>query len=72
MSFTMGPRTDVDEYRMRSSARYKGDRVHHHNRQIGSREYEFSRVEWGNGEVSLTVWLAGTTVAVHKWDGWKD
>jgi hypothetical protein len=72
MSVAIGPRTDVEEYRMRGSARYKGDLVHHHTRRIGSTEYDFSRVEWGNGEVSVTVWLAGTTVAVHKFDGWRE
>ncbi|MET8111203.1 hypothetical protein [Streptomyces prasinus] len=71
-SSTIGPRYDVEEYRMRSSARYRGDLVHHHTREIGRRKYDFSRIEWGNGDVTVTAWIAGTTIAVHAWDGTWD
>ncbi|MGW5130861.1 hypothetical protein [Streptomyces sp. NPDC004135] len=67
-TISIGPRTDVEDYRMRSvPGGYKGDLVHHHAREIGRRRFDFSRVEWGDGTVTVTAWIAGTTNAVHQW-----
>lgn len=68
MAFHIEPRHSVESYRMRSVAGgYRGDYVTAWSRRIGGKLYDFSRVQWGTGETSVTAWIGGTTEVVHRW-----
>ncbi len=66
--FKISERRRVENYRMRSSADYPGDLVERHERVINGHRYEFSRVQWGDGSVSVRSWIGGTTITTHDWE----
>lgn len=45
-----------------------GTRFQHHERTINGNAYEFSRITWTDGRVSLRVYRAGTTQLVHSFN----
>lgn len=72
MSFTIGRREDVETYRMRSvPGGYPGDLVRRHTREINGKRFEFARVEWGTGEVTVTVSPERTTEILHDFQSSK-
>jgi hypothetical protein len=66
---SIGPRTDVEEYRMRSVVGgYRGDKVHHHDREINGTRYRFTHIRWGDGDVTLIVRTDDSSEHQHRWD----
>lgn len=72
MTFRIGPRTDVETYRMRKSPTYKGDYVETHTRMINGKPFDFSRVFWGDGTVSVCARIGGQVTEVKYWEGAPD
>lgn len=64
----IGPRTAVQRYPMRGHAGRGSDWVECFRRRIGSGSYDFSRVKWAHGGVSVRAYVGGTTVLVHEWE----
>jgi hypothetical protein len=60
--FHMSGRSDVERYRMRGT-----DYVESYSRTINGTEYEFSRVTWANGEVTVCAWRHNDSTPVHMW-----
>lgn len=46
----------TEQYRMRASAQYPGDRVKRRVREINGRRYEFTRIVWGDGSVTVRAY----------------
>ena len=66
---SIGPRTEVEDYRMRSVAGgYVGDLVHHHEREINGTRYRFTHIRWGDGDVTFIVRTSDSPDFVHRWD----
>ncbi|MFJ3775244.1 hypothetical protein ACIPX0_26470 [Streptomyces sp. NPDC090075] len=66
---SIGPRTEVEDYRMRSVAGgYSGDLVHHHKREINGTEYRFTHIRWGDGDVTFIVRTSDSPDFLHRWD----
>lgn len=59
----------TESYRMRSSARYKGDYVQGRVLRIGDKRFESSRVFWADGTVTVYVTPYGKTNRLHEWEG---
>jgi len=57
-------------YNMRGNGRLPSDRVECHSRLINGHLYDFSRVRWANGDVTVRVWDGRTTIVRHKWESW--
>ncbi|AVO22552.1 hypothetical protein PBI_PAEDORE_69 [Streptomyces phage Paedore] len=69
MSFKIGERQNEDTYRMRSVAGgYPGDIVRGFTRVINGTEYAFSRIEWGNGAVTVGAMKKGETEHAHYFE----
>lgn len=63
----IGPRRLEESYRMRSSTTYKGDMVESHTRRINRKDFDFSRVHWADGSITVTAYEANTTNKIHCW-----
>lgn len=61
-------RFDIERYRMRSTATSRGDRVQRHTRWINGRKFDFNRVTWADGSVTVRAYKGGTTVVLHEWN----
>jgi hypothetical protein len=59
---TISERKNVESYRMRGT-----DRVVSYERTINGKLYQFSRVRWGSGEVTVRAWRGNTTEVLHQW-----
>jgi hypothetical protein len=64
----MSPRTSEHRYQMRGNATIPSDHVYAWSRLIGTTQYEFSRVTWADGSVTVRAWKVGTSVPVHMWE----
>lgn len=63
-----GERTDHEEYRTRSvEGGYPGDYVRRYTRKINGQAYDFVRVAWGDGSVTVRVFVGNTTEVAHEW-----
>ncbi|QOV06192.1 hypothetical protein KGG72_gp62 [Streptomyces phage Salutena] len=72
MPFQIGERADVETYRMRSvPGGYPGDLVQRHSRVINGKRFEFARIQWGTGEVTVTASPYNTTEILHDFVGTK-
>lgn len=72
MAFVTMVRREV--YRMRSSAQYPGDRVERRERLIGGKRFEFTRIHWGDGSVTVRAYLGGAVEPfreVTRCGGWQ-
>lgn len=66
--FEIGARECVESYRMRSvPGGYPGDHVRRHERVINGRRYEFSRIAWGDGSVTVRAYFAGGGDPFREW-----
>jgi hypothetical protein len=66
----IGGREGVEAYRMRSVAGpngYRGDYVEHHTRVINGKRFEFARIAWGDGGVTVYVTPYNRTNRLHEW-----
>lgn len=63
----MSRRVECERYTMRTSDTYPGDRVERHVRGINGHRYEFSRIVWGDGSVTIRVHRYNSTDLVHEW-----
>lgn len=65
----MSRRVERERYTMRTSDTYPGDRVERHVRGINGHRYEFSRIVWGDGSVTVTAYRVtdGRSEIVHEW-----
>lgn len=61
----MSPRVGEHGYQMRGNATIPSDHVYAWSRLIGDAQYEFSRVTWADGSVTVRAWKVGTSVPVH-------
>lgn len=59
----------TESYRMRTSPSYKGDYVERRVRLINGRKFEFARIFWGNGDVTVSASLYGRTDFLHHFEG---
>ncbi|MEV5330826.1 hypothetical protein [Streptomyces werraensis] len=72
MPFQIGERADVETYRMRSvPGGYPGDLVQRHSRVINGKRFEFARIQWGTGEVTVTAAPYNTTEILHDFESTK-
>jgi hypothetical protein len=69
MVFEIGARQERETYRMRSSAEYQGDYVESHARWINGRKFDFTRIFWGDGTVSVSATPYGRTDILHHRSG---
>jgi hypothetical protein len=61
--FYMSGRSNVETYSLHGT-----DVVEAYTRMINGREYEFSRVTWEDGAVTVRAWSAQCdTLVVHEW-----
>jgi len=62
--FYMSGRSNREEYGMRGT-----DWVEEYTRMINGTEYEFSRVTWGDGAVTVRAWIVGGSAyyPIHQW-----
>lgn len=71
MSFA--PLVERDTYWMRRSPSYRGDLVERRVREINGKRYEFTRVTWGDGSVTVRAYRGNSAVAfreVTRCGGW--
>jgi len=60
--------TRTERYRLRSvPGGYRGDYVYRYVRRYNGSAFEFTRIVWGDGSVSVSAHRAGTTEIVHEW-----
>jgi hypothetical protein len=62
-----------ETYRMRSSAQYKGDLVERRTREINGKLFEFTRVTWGDGSITVRAYQGTSAVPfreVTRCGGW--
>lgn len=52
--------------RMHVTDSYKGDEVTQWVRLINGKAIKFSRIRWGNGDVTVRCWDVGGTVLLHE------
>lgn len=63
----IGPRTGVERYRVRSVAGgYAGDVIESHSRRIGAKVFDFVRITWADGSVTLRMFEGGTTILLRE------
>lgn len=60
--FYMSGRSNREVYRMRGT-----DWVEAYSRMINGTEYEFSRVRWGDGGVTVRSWIHDSPDPTHQW-----
>ncbi|AUG87253.1 hypothetical protein KGG77_gp15 [Streptomyces phage Omar] len=71
--FLIGERFAQEDYRMRSvPGGYPGDEVHHHSRVINGTRYEFTRIAWGDGLVTVGVSKEGEVDYLHHFHSTTD
>lgn len=58
---------EAESYRMRTSATYPGDHVERRVRLIGGKRFEFSRITWGDGSVTVRAYVGGAGVPFREW-----
>ena len=46
---------------------YPGDYVRRYTRKINGQAYDFVRVAWGDGSVTVRVFVGNTTEVAHEW-----
>jgi hypothetical protein len=62
-------RAIAEAYRMRSvKGGYPGDWVERRESVINGKRFEFSRIKWGDGSVTVRAHKAGTTIVLHEWE----
>lgn len=66
-AFTIGPRTDEESYGMRGTAHRPSDQVHRFTRRINGKPFEFVRIAWADGDVTVRVYEGDTTTVLHEW-----
>lgn len=66
-------RYNVDNYRMRGTDTTPSDLVERHSRKSfrTGRRYDFTRILWSDGSVTVRAQLADTTVTLHEWNSEK-
>lgn len=58
-----------ETYRMRTSPSYRGDVVERRIREINGRRYEFTRVTWGDGSVTVSAYEEESAVPFREVTG---
>jgi hypothetical protein len=66
---SFAPLVRSETYRMRTSSAYKGDYVESRVREIRGRWYEFTRVFWASGAVTVMATPYGRTTRLHEFHG---
>lgn len=66
-AFTLGPRTGEESYGMRGFAGRPSDRVHRFARRINGKPFEFVRIVWADGGVTVRAYEGGTPTVLHEW-----
>lgn len=64
----------AEEYRMRSSSTYPGDVVQRRVREFNGKRFEFTRIAWGDGSVTLWAYEGRSSVPfreVTRCGGWQ-
>lgn len=62
-------RQHVESYRMRSvEGGNRGDWVERRSSVINGKLYEFSRIKWRNGSVTVRAYKGNTAVVLHEWN----
>lgn len=64
----ISPRRREKRYAMRGNATIPSDLAYDWSRVIGGVAYDFSRVRWADGTVSVRAWRVGTSGPVHEWE----
>lgn len=64
---SISPRYNKERYSMRGTAGRVGDKVERHTRRIYGKAFDFNRVRWADGTVSVRVFKGGTTKLLHEW-----
>ena len=72
MAFTIGARTEIESYGMRGTRTRPSDLVERHVRLINGSRYEFSRIRWADGSVTVKVTPYNRTNILHRWDWQAD
>lgn len=63
----IGPRFNAERYRVRSvPGGYPGDVIERHSRRIGRHVFDFVRIRWADGSVTLRMYQGGTTVVLRE------
>lgn len=65
MTFVQLIRTE--SYRMRKSAQYPGDYVERRTRLVGGKRFEFSRITWGDGSVTVRAYAGDSAEPFREW-----
>jgi hypothetical protein len=60
-------RVNAENFTMRTSDIYRGDRIEYWERRINRQLYTFSRVTWGDGSVTIRAYRDRTATVVHHW-----
>lgn len=62
----IGARYGYESYPMRGHSARNSDWVKRYTRKINGTSYEFSRVQWAAGGMTLRAYVAGNTTPVHE------
>lgn len=69
MTTSFAPVMREESYSRRTSATYPGDCIERRVRVINGRWYDFVRVVWGTGLVTVSVTPYGRTTRLHFFEG---
>lgn len=58
---------DNETYRMRSSPTYKGDRVQRRVWEFNGKRFEFTRIVWGDGSVTVRAYAGESPEPFREW-----
>jgi hypothetical protein len=61
-------RYNIENYRMRGSSTYKGDWVKGHSRKINGKAFDFTKIRWADGSVTVRALEGGTTNVLHEFE----
>lgn len=67
MTFTIGARTEVESYGMRGTRTRPSDQVDRHVRIINGTRYEFSRIRWADGSVTIRAYQGRSAEPFREW-----
>lgn len=71
MAFEIGARMAVKSYGMRGTRTRPSDLVDCHVRSINGKRFDFSRIRWADGSVTVKVTPFNQTNVLHRWD-WRE
>ncbi|MFF4283030.1 hypothetical protein ACFY0Z_30135 [Streptomyces kronopolitis] len=59
---------DVQHYPMRGTADGRSDWVEARSRIINGKRFDFSRVHWACGGVTVRAWVGDKSTVLHQWE----